>query len=220
MRLPRRLFVPCLLLALACTPVAAQPVQYALDPVHTRVMLDIEHAGLSKAIGTVSGSQGTLVFDPADWSSARVEVSVPLARVDFGDDRWNRAVRARNLLDTERHPAATFISNRIEPRDATHAIVHGTLTLRGVSREVALDATFNAARRHPMPPFRRMVGFSATAQLSRADFGINAWPSMIGDTVGLRIELEAVRERGAGRDDADDAHDTAVGTDTPGDETP
>ncbi|MBB3344996.1 YceI family protein [Luteimonas sp. RC10] len=220
MRLPRRLFVPCLLLALACAPVAARPAQYALDPVHTRVMLDIEHAGLSKAIGTVSGSQGTLVFDPADWSSARVEVSVPLARVDFGDDRWNRAVRARNLLDTERHPAATFVSNRIEPRDATHAIVHGTLTLRGVSREVALDATFNAARRHPMPPFRRMVGFSATTQLSRADFGIDAWPSMIGDTVGLRIELEAVRERGTGRDDADDADDTAVGTDTPGDETP
>ncbi|MEN5061722.1 YceI family protein [Luteimonas sp. TWI1416] len=221
MRLPRRLFVPCLLLALSCAPAAARPVQYALDPVHTRVMLDIEHAGLSKAIGTVSGSQGTLIFDPADWSSARVEVSVPLERVDFGDDRWNRAVRARNLLDTEQHPSATFVSSRIEPRDATHAIVHGTLTLRGVSREVALDATFNAARRHPMPPFRRMVGFSATAQLSRADFGIDAWPSMIGDTVGLRIELEAVRERGASRDDADaDADDAAAGTRSPGDDTP
>src|SRR5690606_29745587 len=60
----------------------------------------------------------------------------------------------------------------------------------------------NGARRHPLPPFRRTVGFSATATLSRADFGITAWRSMIGDTVELRIEAEAMRVRGtdAGED--------------------
>ena len=211
MRLPRPLFASCLALALACAPVAARPVHYALDPVHTRVMLELDPAGLSKAIGTVSGSSGTLVFDPGDWSSARVEASIPVERVDFGDDRWNRATLARNLLDAERHPVATFVSTRIEPLDDRRAIVHGTLTLRGVAREIALDATFNAARRHPMPPFRRMVGFSATTQLSRADFGIDAWPSMIGDAVGLRIELEAVRARGVD----DTAEDEATTGDAP-----
>lgn len=189
-----RLFAIALLSATACAEAA--PVNYALDPVHTRVVFAIGHAGFSNAIGTVSGSTGTMYFDPDDWNSARVEVTVPLTQLDLGDTQWNEAVLARNLLDGKNFPVATFFSNRIEPLDEQHAIVHGTLNLHGVNREIPLAVTFNALRRHPLPPFRRTAGFSATATLSRADFGIAAWPSVIGDTVELRLEVEAVRSNG------------------------
>lgn len=193
-----------MLLCLAfAAPAQAEAVRYALDPVHTRVMFTVSHAGFSNAIGTVSGSTGELWFDAEDWRSARLSARVPIARTDLGDAKWNEATLARNLLDAETHPEASFVSTRIEPRDATHATVFGDLTLRGVTREVALDVTLNAAKRHPMPPFRRTVGFSATTVLSRKDFGITAWSSMIGDAVELRIEAEATRARGGA--DASDA---------------
>ena len=60
----------------------------------------------------------------------------------------------------------------------------------------------NALARSPLPPFRRTAGFSATAQLQRADFGISAWPNMIGAQVELRIEVEAVYAPEAGFTDA------------------
>ena len=163
---------------------------YAIDPVHTRIAIAVDHAGFSKAIGTVSGTTGTLHLVSGQWDGARVEATVPLARLDFGDDAWNRAV-ADGLLDTGSHPAAVFRSTRVEPLDGERARIHGTLTLRGRTREVVLDAVRNAERRHPLPPFRRTVGFSATAALSRADFGSTSWGSMIGDAVEVRIELEA-----------------------------
>src|SRR5688572_4241072 len=56
---------------------AADPESWQLDPVHTRVLFAVEHAGFSKAMGTVSGSTGTLLFDRGDWSSARLDVRVP-----------------------------------------------------------------------------------------------------------------------------------------------
>ncbi|WP_233398534.1 YceI family protein [Luteimonas sp. MC1828] len=168
---------------------------YALDPVHTRVALAVDHAGFSRAIGTVSGTTGQLRFAPGDWSGASVVAEVPLARLDFGDADWNRAVAARGLLDSERHPVARFASTRVEAIDDRRARIHGTLSLRGVTRDVVLDATLNGHRRHPLPPFRRTIGFSATTTLSRADFGSTAWGSVIGDAVELRIELEAVRSR-------------------------
>jgi polyisoprenoid-binding protein YceI len=171
----------------------AQAASYRLDPVHTRVMVAISHAGFSDALGTVSGSEGTLAFDPDDWRSAQVDISVPLARIDFGDADWNKAVQAGNLLDVKDHPDARFVSSRIEPVDAQHFIAHGALTLHGVTREIALDVRFNQLKRHPLPPFRRTAGFSATTTLSRAAFGIDAWKSVIGDTVTLRIEAEATR---------------------------
>jgi len=184
-----------LALALASQAASAQVEEYVLDPVHTRVQFTVSHAGFSSAIGTVSGSTGGLWFDPDDWSSARIEVSVPLQRVDLGDAKWNQATLARNLLDASQYPHATFISTSAEPVAAERARVTGLLTLRGQTREVVLDVSLNALKRHPLPPFRRTVGFSATTQLSRADFGITAWGSMIGDEVQLRMEVEAVRGR-------------------------
>ena len=167
---------------------------YRIDPVHTRVLFAVSHAGFSQALGTVSGSSGRLWFDPDDWSTARLAVTVPLARLDLGDPQWNRAASARNLLDVARYPVATFVSSRVVARDARHAQVCGDLTLHGATRPTCLDVTFNQLRHHPLPPFRRTAGFSATALLSRKDFGIDAWPSVIGGQVGLRIEAEAVHD--------------------------
>ena len=196
------LLLQCLLVT---TTAWAAPAVYELDPVHTRVVFAVEHAGFSQAIGTVSGSTGRLSFDPDDWSVSQLEVSVPLQRLDLGDAKWNESVLAGNLLDVARFPDATFVSTRIEPIDSRHASVHGNLTLHGVSREVKLDVTFNALQRHPLPPFRRTAGFSATTVISRAEFGIDAWKSVIGDRVELRMEVEATRSRTNEIDDNDDA---------------
>lgn len=211
---PARFGALLALLALASPTLARGPVAYALDPVHTRVMFAVEHAGFSQAIGTVSGSTGTLVFDPEDWTSARLEVSVPLARADLGDEKWNRAVLAGNLLDAERFPEARFVSREVSPTAPGQASVCGTLTLHGVGRDLCMDVRLNALKRHPLPPFRRTAGFSATTSLQRSAFGITAWKSVIGDTVTLRIEAEATRT-GKADDSEEEAADAAPAPATP-----
>ena len=192
---------------------AAGPETYRLDPVHTRVLFAISHAGFSQALGTVSGSTGTLVFDRDDWRSARLEVTVPVAQLDLGDAKWNAAALATNLLDAARYPQARFVSDTVEPADMDHAKVCGQLTLRGVSQPLCMDVVLNALKRHPMPPFRRTAGFSATATLSRGDYGIDAWKSVIGDSVEVRIEAEAVL--GSRPGSADDAIEPATAPPAP-----
>jgi polyisoprenoid-binding protein YceI len=201
--------------ALAAPRAEAQLRDWRIDPVHTRVAFAVDHAGFSKALGTFSGATGTLRFDPADLATASLEVDIPVASLELGDAKWNQASLARNLLDAAAHPVARFVSTRIEALGEGRAIVHGVLTLRGQSREVALDAVVNAVKRHPMPPFRRTAGFSASTTLRRSEFGIDAWRSMIGDEVELRIEAEATLVRGTG------AHDPATDTPAPiDDDTP
>lgn len=195
---------------------SAEPAHYTLDPVHTRVMFAVSHAGFSQAMGTVSGSHGELWFDPDDWTSARLVVEVPLDHLDMGDAKWTKAVQATNLLDTAKFPTARFSSTRIEPVDATHARICGNLDVRGVTREACLDVAFNQLKRHPLPPFRRTAGFSATATLQRADFGIDAWKSVIGGEVQLRIEAEALRAGGGGDDAANPGNDSTPATDAAG----
>ena len=187
-------FVPrstgfALLLLAAAAPAHAEI--YRLDPVHTRIAFAVDHAGLSQALGSFGGASGRLEFDPARWEAARVELTVPVASLDLGDADWREAVLDGTFLDADDHPLAHFASTRVEPTGTGTARVSGTLTLRGVARPAVLDVRLNAVKRHPVTR-RRSAGFSATATLSRRDFGIDAWPNVVGDAVALRIEAEAI----------------------------
>jgi polyisoprenoid-binding protein YceI len=195
-----------LLLMLPVAPASAGTEAFALDPVHTRVAFFVDHAGLSRAIGTFSGAHGSLQFDPEDWSTARLEVVVPLANLDLGDADWRDKVLEPAFLDAKGQPEARFVSTRVETTGENQARVTGQLSLRGVSREVVLDVRLNALKRHPVT-FRRTAGFSASTRLSRRDFGITTWPNVIGDEVELQIEAEAIRDRNDTPSPAEDSAD-------------
>jgi polyisoprenoid-binding protein YceI len=186
--------LPVLLLLALAHAAGAKPREYQLDPVHTRVAFQVDHAGFSRAIGTFSGATGTLVFDPGDWTTATLSVEIPLASLDLGDAKWRERVLDPTFLDAEAQPLARFTSTRVEPTGEDTARVFGNLSLRGTTREVALDVRLNALKRHPLT-FRRTAGFSATGRLVRQDFGMTAWERLVGAEVTLQIEAEAIRGR-------------------------
>lgn len=195
----------CLLL-LSASGLAAAADAWRLDPVHTRVLFKVDHAGFSQALGLFPDVQGELRFDPADWTTARLEVRIPLARLQMGDDGWRDKLLTRPFFDAGRFPEARFVSTRVEPVDANHARVFGQLSLRGVEHDVMLDVRLNQLARHPLT-FRRTAGFSASAELDRRDFGMDAWPNVIGQRVTLEIQAEATRTRNdQEQDDADPEH--------------
>jgi polyisoprenoid-binding protein YceI len=176
----------------------ARAERFAIDPVHTRVAFQVSHAGFSWPVGTFSGATGTLDFDPADWSKAQVDVRVPIARLQLGDEKWQEKILDPTWFDAKQFPEAHFVSTKVEASGKDEAEVTGELTLHGVTRTVTLHAKLNALGRHPLPPFRRTAGFSATGTLSRKDFGMEHWAKVVGDEVRLILEVEATRDKDAG----------------------
>lgn len=172
----------------------AKPDHYELEPIHSRIVFTCNHFGYSNVIGTFSRPVGTLEFDPGDWASAKLDVSVKLATLDLGDAKFNQRILKRDYLDAKKHPVARFISTRIEPLTPTTAKVHGELTLRGTTKPLTLEVNLNklARNRYTM---RRTAGFSARATLDRNDWGMDDDPGVVGATVELVIEAEAVRAR-------------------------
>lgn len=179
---------------------------FNIDPVHTRVAFLVSHAGFSNAIGTFSGSTGQLQFDEKDWSQSSISVSIPVASLNLGDDEWQKKILDGTFFDVDKYAKASFVSQRIEKISDTNGIAHGVLTIRNISQPVSLDFSLNSLKRHPLN-FKRTIGFSATAKISRKAFGMDAWSTLIGDDVKIIIELEAAKAKSVAN--LEPANDTA-----------
>lgn len=186
--------LPALLFALApLAPVLAAPATYHYDATHSQVLFSIDHNGFSRPFGRFHIANGWLRFDPDDWTQSATELDIDLASLDMGDAQWNAAVLKPAYLDAEKSRYAHFVSTSVERKDDTHGVLHGNLTLRGVTHTVDIAFTFN---RHGTTIYgmHTVVGFSGTAMLNRDDYGITATPNSIGHGVSVWLELEAIEQ--------------------------
>lgn len=169
---------------------------YRFDPVHSQVWFTTDHQGFSRPQGRLRIKDGWFRFDAKDWSSAQVDVVVDLTGLDLGDAKWNDMVKSGQFLDTARWPTARYTSRSVEATDAMHAIVHGELELHGGKLPVDLAVTLNRAATDPYA-FRHKAGFSATASLSRAAFGLSRYKDVVADEVRINLQIEGIRDRDA-----------------------
>jgi polyisoprenoid-binding protein YceI len=191
--------IVAVLLLLGAAPCCAAE-QFAVDPVHTRIAFRVGHAGFSHALGTFRGASGTLTFDDAG-DPAKLDLTLPVATLDLGDDDWNGKVLDGTFFDAKKLPTASFVSTSVAFDAADHRNLHvkGELTIHGVMQPVEFDARFNALKRHPLT-FKRTAGFSAVLHVSRKAFGMGAWSGVIDDDVEILVELEATKAKGGGDD--------------------
>jgi polyisoprenoid-binding protein YceI len=180
-------------LALGTAAVAhATPQTYQLDHVHSSVVFNVDHNGFSRAFGRLRITDGTLVFDPDNWPASSVTATIDLASVDMGDADWDKAVRGSSLLDADRERTARFTSDSVEKRSDEEGVLHGKLTLRGVT--LPLDIPFRVNRvGKTIYGLHTVAGFSANLVLDRTKFGMTSNTGSIGTQVSVWLEIEAIR---------------------------
>lgn len=183
--------------------------RYTSDPAHTSLTFRVSHLGFSRYTARFTRVEAVLDLDPADPGAATVmatidplsiETDYPLDDLDF-----DAYLAGPEWLDAARHPAITFTSTAVETTGPHTARITGDLALRGVTRPVVLEATFNGGYAgHPLDPGGSRIGFSAQGRLDRSAFGITTGLPPegstfgVGDTVELFIETELLRPRPAG----------------------
>lgn len=193
-----------LLLLVAAGPASAKLEHFKISPVHTRVAFQVSHDGFSNPIASFSQVVGDLDFDPDDTSTAHVDVRIPIATLDLGDEKWQGKILDATFFDARKFPEAHFVSTKVSKTGDTGYAIEGRLSLHGVDHPVTLQATFNALKRHPLT-LRRTIGFSATGTLKRSDFGMDSWLRLVGDEVHVIIEVEAEKSGSSATSEASDA---------------
>lgn len=166
---------------------------YAADAGHTMVVWEVDHFGFSRYTGVFGDVTGTLVIDPARPAASKVDVTIPVAKVTTASvgltGHLLRAGKDGGKPDFF-GPAPTdarFVSTSVAVgKDGTSAKVAGDLTLNGVTKPVTLDVRFHGAGANPFNK-KETVGFQATGQIKRSDFGILYGIPVVSDAVDLNI---------------------------------
>ncbi|CAO4152660.1 YceI family protein [Methylorubrum aminovorans] len=175
--------------ALTKDPGQVKAGRYRLDTAHGKITWSISHLGFSTYYGQFTDVTGELVLDPAAPGKSTLSVKIGTGSANALNDKLNAHLKTPDFLDSGKFPEATFVSQSIEPTGPTTARVNGTLTLRGVSKPVSFDATFNLAGVNPVDKIYS-VGFDGWTVIKRSDFGVNAFLPLLGDEVALRLEGE------------------------------
>jgi polyisoprenoid-binding protein YceI len=186
------------------TPATGTPAQTAkkttwvIDPVHANVGFSVKHLMIATVRGSFTQVQGTVTVDESDPTTAEIDITVPTASVTTRDDKRDAHLRSPDFFDAERFPNMTFRSKRVERRSGDTFRVIGDLTIRDVTREVALDVELFGRAKDPWG--NEKAGFEATTRINRADYGLT-WNAaletggvLVGDEVKISIEAELQKQ--------------------------
>ena len=168
---------------------------WTIDPVHSRLGFSVRHMMIAKVRGSFTDFSGeiTIADDPLQ---STVAVDVQLGSIDTANDDRDNHLRTNDFFDVANHPTMTFRSTRVEA-DGDDYIVHGDLTIRGVTNPVALEVEFDGTSKDPWGGTR--AGFSAETEINRKDWGmewntpLEAGGVMLGDKVKIEIDVQLVK---------------------------
>jgi polyisoprenoid-binding protein YceI len=188
--------------ALAQTPVAvpalSQETTYDIDPSHSSATFKVRHLMVSNVRGELGNIAGRLVLDANDITRSTVEATIDATTINTRDEKRDAHLRSPDFFDTQTYPTITFRSKRVQAGKGEHLTVTGDLTMRGITREVALDVEpLSQEVRDPWGNTKR--GVTATAKINRKDWNVS-WNAaldggglVVGDEVSITLEIELGR---------------------------
>lgn len=174
---------------------------WQLDPFHTQIEFSAKHLGMMTVRGHFAEFSAEADIDPDKPEASSVQITIQTASVRTNNEIRDNDVRGTNFLDVEHFPVMTFTSTRVEPSGQDAWLLHGDLTIKGNTRPVTLTVTRYGEFSDPGMMGHR-IGYGATAQINRRDFGLtfNAmldgkW--VVSDGIQIMIEGELVERKPA-----------------------
>jgi len=170
-------------------------VRYDIDHAHTHVGFTAKHLAVSTVHGEFAKFDGFFEGPDDDLTKARGTVTIDVASINTRNETRDNHLRSADFFDAEKYPSMTFKVNSIESLEGDTYLVKGDLTIKDVTRPIALDATVEGRTADPFGGSKERIGLSATGQLNRMDFGLN-WDGLAGaipmasHTIRLNLDAE------------------------------
>ncbi len=171
---------------------------WQIDSAHSYLQFSVRHMMLAKVRGEFDKFSGTINLDEANPSASTVDVQIEVASINTREAQRDGHLKSPDFFDAEKYPTLAFKSKRVDVKDNTHAIIVGDLSIRDVTKEVAVNVEYMGQSKTPFGTTN--AGFEATTKINRKDFGLT-WNAVletggvvVGDEIAVSIDLELVKQ--------------------------
>lgn len=145
------------------TTLAYAATQWILQPKQSELGFTAKQAGAAFQ-GKFEKYTADIRFDPNGLATSRFEVKVELASVDTGDAERDDILKGEDLFAVQKWPTATYVAEGFQHQGGAKFAARGKLTLRGVTRDVPIQFTFESNSTG--------AWLKGNATIKRLDFGV------------------------------------------------
>ncbi|MBK5192464.1 MAG: YceI family protein [Flavobacteriaceae bacterium] len=188
---------PYLLLMMVSTGQAQVAKEWTLDKAHTSVTFAVKHF-FTTVNGNFTDYEGSFYFDPDKLSASKFTFSIPVSSINTNNKKRDADLVSDNFFNAEKYPEIKFVSTKFEKKSDTEFIVHGDLSIKDVTKSVAIPFEITGQMEHPMKKGTKILGQAFKTSLNRTDYkvGTGNWATtmVVGDNVDIEINLELNRK--------------------------
>jgi len=167
---------------------------WKIDPTHSEINFKVKHLVVSTVTGHFSKFDAAIETSKEDFSDAKINFEADINSIDTKNEQRDGHLKSADFFDAEKHPKMTFVSKSVKKISDHEMQVIGSLTLRGVTKEVTLDVIYNGT----VAGFSgtEVAGFEVSGKVNRFDFGLqwNALTEAGGVVVSNEVKIEILAE--------------------------
>lgn len=163
--------------------------RYTIDDANSQVDAQVRFLGLAHKTARFPDMKGTLRFSIGNYEAIDMVADIDARTLTTGDSETKR-LRGRQFFDVEHHPTVRFVGERMQLTGDRTATVTGRITARGVTRPATIIVGFS------IPPFETTgtepLTIVGTTTIDRRQFGMTAFPLVVGNSVKVTIRARLV----------------------------
>ena len=171
---------------------------YKIDPAHSEISFKIKHLVISTVTGHFSKFEGTMECLNDDFTDANVTFEADVNSISTNSEQRDTHLKSEDFFHAEQFPKVTFKSTSIEKKGSNEYILHGDLTIRGITNNIALNVEHGGSAVDPWGQSKE--GFELTGKISRKEFGLKwnaiteAGGALVSDDVRLIMNVQLVKQ--------------------------
>lgn len=173
--------------------------KWSIDPVHSEIGFRVRHMVVSNVKGKFQNFNVDVTTQGNDFSTAQIKVDIDANSVFTDNEQRDGHLKSADFFDAANHTHLHFESINIVKESEEAFQIIGNLTIKGVTKEITLDAEFGGIVNDPYGNER--AGFTLNGKINRQDFGLS-WSAaletgglVVSDEVKLAIDAEIVKNK-------------------------
>jgi len=172
--------------------------KWVIDPTHSEIGFKVRHLMISNVSGKFDQFEAEVETENEDFATAQIRATIKTASVNTSNLQRDEHLRNSDFFEVENHPDILFTSQKVEKIDKDNFVLHGNLTLKGITKQVKLQVEYSGFTKDPWGGER--AGFVVTGKINRNDFGLSFNAALetggvvLGDEVKIHSEIQLVKQ--------------------------